>query len=32
MDKLAENERKRLAEAILALKDNPKPPGKKVKS
>jgi mRNA-degrading endonuclease RelE of RelBE toxin-antitoxin system len=31
MDRLAENERKRVASAILLLKENPKPPGKKVK-
>jgi len=31
MDRLAENERKRVANAILLLKENPKPPGKKVK-
>jgi len=31
LDRLPKSERKRLADAILRLKDDPRPPGKKVK-
>ncbi len=31
LDRLAADERKRIVEAILSLKENPTPPGKKVK-